>query len=233
MRMGNRELLRFFLSVTMLYFLSGCGGSTGTLIHSQPDGAFVKVDGVNVGKTPVKYKFDWDDGQTYVITANKDGYVDWEQTIGKKNSLVKGGKLRIILEDDPSFAVTTDSEATNKWLRIPTNEAIGASDLWQKIVDSVTTNYDSIEQVDSESGYMRSTYKIQTFKSSQGILRIRTQFICAVADRTPLVYKVKIVSQKCESIRDIDTIREDQWKPHNRIFKSDKDMLEELLNRLQ
>ncbi|WLE99251.1 MAG: PEGA domain-containing protein [Candidatus Electrothrix communis] len=222
-----------------IVFLSGCGpvsGGAGISIHSNPSGAFVEVDGMNVGTAPVTYNFIWDVTPNYIVKATKDGYVDWEETVGVHH--IKGGKLQIVLKADPSFGVTAGSQATNKWLRIPTNKNISESDLWQKMVDSVTSNYDSIEQIDSESGYMRSIYKTQTFKmGGNSIFIIRTQFICAVSNRSPLVYKVKISSQKYQSssggIRDFDDIPEGMWKPHNRVFKSDKDMLEELLHRLQ
>ncbi|MCI5141263.1 MAG: PEGA domain-containing protein [Candidatus Electrothrix sp. ATG1] len=225
-------LLAFFV-ISLMY---GCAGTPGTSIHSNPSGAFVEVNGMNVGPTPVTYDFEWEFTPNYMVKATKEGYVDWEETIYKNN--IKKKNLQIILKPDPSYGVTSGSQATNKWLRIPTNKDLEPSDLWQKIVDSVTSNYDSLEQVDSESGYMRSIYKTQTFEMGGGeTLIIRTQFICAVADRSPLVYKVKISSQKFESatagIRDLDNIPEMMWKPHNRVFKTDKDMLEEMLHRLQ
>ena len=220
--------------------LYGCvtniNDGAGTPIQSNPSGAFVEVDGINVGTTPVPYKFNWTSTSSYMVKATKDGYIDWEKSIGKQH--IQDDKLQITLKPDPSFGVTAGSQATNKWLRIPTNKKLSESDLWQKLVDAVTSSYDSLEQVDSESGYMRSIYKTQTFQmGGNNVLIIRTQFICAVADRSPLVYKVKISSQKFQSlsgaIRDFDNIPEEAWKQHNRVFKSDKDMLEELLNRLQ
>lgn len=99
------------------------------------------------------------------------------------------------------------------------------SDAWQKIVDSVTGRYSSIEQMDNSSGYIRSVAIARTFKHPvYGEYTIRTQFLGAVSSRNPLVYKMEILSQQSTS--------SGTWVPYDRVFKEDAQLLEELQARL-
>src|SRR5439155_10565327 len=99
------------------------------------------------------------------------------------------------------------------------------ADAWQKIVDSVTGRYASIEQMDNSSGYLRSVAIARSFKHPvNGDYTIRTQFLGAVSSREPLVYKMEIMSQQSTPTG--------AWVPYDRVFKEDAQLLEELQARL-
>jgi len=125
-----------------------------------------------------------------------------------------------------ALQVTTTSDAANNWLRVQVDPSLAPDVVWQKIVDSVTGCYPSLEMIDAASGYMRSVYTIRTFgkPGSAGAFIVRTRFICSISSKTPLVYKLKIES-------DWSTPQQD-WASYDRVFKQDAQLVEELQNRL-
>jgi ATP-dependent phosphoenolpyruvate carboxykinase len=96
--------------------------------------------------------------------------------------------------------------------------------VWQKVVDSVTSRYPSLEMLDAASGYMRSVYVNQKFKGPDGDYQVRTRFICSISSKTPLVYKMKIESEMSSAHQD--------WLPYDRVFKEDGQLIEEIQGRL-
>ena len=96
--------------------------------------------------------------------------------------------------------------------------------VWQKLVDSVTSRYPSLEMIDNASGYMRSVYAVRKFKNPRSEFQVRTRFICSISSKDPLVYKLKIESETAD-------VRQD-WSPYSRVFKEDAQLVEELQSRL-
>ena len=213
--------------------LAGCGLptfgliDTSTSITSEPESAFIKINGQNVGNTPVSYQFDFDKVQVYRVSAEREGFHPYPVRVRKDDLKIKGGNLHLVLQEDVAWNDTTNSEATNKWLRLQVDPTINQADTWQKIVDSVTTAYDSLEQLDYQSGYIRSISQKREFTGGpDGDFVIRTQFLGSISSRTPLIYKFKLRSEK--SLK-----RErDNWKPYPRVFKNDAELVEELQARL-
>jgi len=127
---------------------------------------------------------------------------------------------------DAALEVTTTSDAANNWLRVQVDPTLAPDVAWQKLVDSVTGCYPSLEMIDSASGYVRSVYTIRTFgkPGSPGAFIVRTRFICSISSKSPLVYKLKIDSEWSTPQQD--------WAPYDRVFKQDAQLVEELQNRL-
>lgn len=202
--------------------VNGCSTTKVTII-SDPSDALIQANGVNVGKSPVGYQFDFSKTPTIVVTATKAGFFN-EQVVVNKNTALPNGQLRLFLAEDEAYKVTTTSEAANNWLRIQIDPRIAPDVVWQKLVDSVTSRYPSLEMVDSTSGYMRSVYVMRKFKSSKSEYQVRTRFICSISSKEPLVYKLKIESETAD-------LRQD-WAPYARVFKEDAQLVEELQSRL-
>ena len=199
-------------------------------ISSSPIGTKVEVDGVNVGESPVQHEFDFDNlSKTYKVIVSKRGYCNGQMLVNYNSLPLNEGNIRFELEEDPVWIATDWSDATNKWLRVPIDPSISYDDAWQKVVDSVTSVYDSLDQLDQTSGYFRSTPYIREFEAcSTGAYYIRTQMIGTVASKSPLVYKFKLIS----NVRLKEQSEEFAWKDYDRVFRSDTQLIEELLNRL-
>ena len=126
-----------------------------------------------------------------------------------------------------ALQVTTTSDAANNWLRIQVDPSMTPDVAWQKLMDSVTGYYPDLEMIDVPSGYIRSVYTVRQFGqlASGSAFQIRTRFVCTIASKSPLVYKIKIESQ-------ISSPPYDDWATYNRVFNQDESVIEELQNRL-
>jgi hypothetical protein len=125
-----------------------------------------------------------------------------------------------------ALQVTTTSDAANNWLRVQVDPSLAPDIVWQKLVDSVTGCYPSLEMIDAASGYMRSVYNIRKFgkPGSAEEFEVRTRFICSISSKSPLVYKMKIESEWSTPQQD--------WSPYDRVFKQDAELVDELQSRL-
>ncbi len=218
-----RSIIQSAFLVCLCAGLAGCA-TPDTAIISQPPEALIAIDGANVGKTPLRHKFDFSQTRTSVVTASKEGYIDEQLVLDKKSAAIHDGQLSIFLNEDEAYKVTATSDAANNWLRVQVDPSLAPDVVWQKLVDSVTGRYPSLEMIDAASGYMRSVYTIKKFKGPRGEYEIRTRFICSISSKTPLVYKIKIESEMSDGQQD--------WNPYDRVFKEDAQLIEELQGRL-
>ena len=198
-------------------------------ILSNPSQATVKIGNQEVGRTPLEYTFNFENrNRRYFVAISKPGFLDSIVQLNEKSPQLRTGSIEVVLEDDPAWTSTSESEATNTWLRIQVDPRINYADAWQKVIDSVTSVYDSLEQLDQTSGYLRSTAKLKEFdKGNEGPFYVRTQFIGSISSAEPLTYKIKIISKtrlKSES--------DQNWKDFDRVFAEDAILVEELIGRL-
>ena len=199
------------------------------LITSGPGQARVEIEGVEVGLTPVEVGFDFEDrSRRHVVKLSKPGYFDAAVAVSEQSEGLQSGVINVVLEENPAWRVTSESEATNRWLRIAIDPRIAYTSAWQRIIDSVTSVYDSLEQLDQQSGYLRSSPQIREFpKGPDGPFLVRTQFIGSISSQEPLTYKIKLVAQtrgKHES--------SESWAEFDRVFAQDTQLVEELQNRM-
>jgi len=221
---GEQMLLCFagFLCAMNLG-LVGCSTPRVAIISEPPD-VFITVDGNNVGNTPITYQFDFSKAPTTVVSATKPGYLGEQVVLSKNSNLIRDHQLKLVLQKDEAYHLTTTSEAANNWLRVQVDSKIAPDAVWQKLVDSVTSRYPSLEMIDAASGYIRSVYSTRRFKSAKGEFQVRTRFISSISSKEPLVYKMKIESESSE-------LRQD-WVPYARVFKEDAQLIEEIQSRL-
>jgi hypothetical protein len=197
-----------------------------TLIQTDPAGAKILINNADVGASPLSHAFDFSETPNFVIVASKPGYFDNQITITKASKDVDDThQVHISLMEDESLKATVTSEAANNWLRLQIDPAINYDTLWQKVVDAVTSRYPSLEMIDDKSGYLRSIFVMQKFKSPNGERQIRTRFVGNVASKEPLVYKLKIESE----IHDGD---QGDWHPYSRVLREDQQLIEEIQGRV-
>jgi hypothetical protein len=212
------------MSAAAMAMVVGCAAKP-TAITAQPEGVFVSVNGQGVGNAPTNYTFDFGQRPSYVLKGTKTGFFDAELNVTPDASGLKEGRINLALQPDPAYRETTVTEANNKWLRIQVSPDVKPDSVWQKMIDTVTGRYVNLEQLDNASGYLRSVSVSKTYKHPvRGAFSIRTQFLAAIAQKEPLVYKVRIQSDISEA--------PGQWSPYDRVFTEDAQMLEELQSRL-
>jgi hypothetical protein len=206
----------------LLLTAAGCATPMLSILSEPPD-ALIQANGVNVGKAPITYKPEFSTTPNLVVSASKTGYFT-EQVVVTKKTLPADNQLKLYLNEDEAYRVTATSDAANNWLRIQIDPKITPDSVWQKLVDSVTSRYPSLEMIDNASGYMRSVYAVRKFKNSRSEYQVRTRFICSISSKEPLVYKLKIEAETADARQD--------WSPYSRVFKEDAQLVEELQGRL-
>ena len=204
--------------------LASCSSTRAVTITSNPAGAMIQLDGRNVGTSPANATVDFSEKKSVIVTAVRDGYFPEVIALDPDSRPVKKGHLNLVLMEDEAWKVTTTSEATNNWLRVQVDPSIASGDVWQKLIDSVTTRYASLEQLDSDSGYVRTVSERRRFQGPRGEYAVRTRFLCSMSSREPLIYKFKVQSE-------ITDLRGD-WVPYDRVFTEDAALIEELRDRL-
>ncbi|MCC6739961.1 MAG: PEGA domain-containing protein [Planctomycetia bacterium] len=212
------------LALAAFPILAGCDSTRSILINSEPAGAFIQVDGQNAGNAPITQTFDFGAKYTFVVTGSMTGYFTEEVVLTKKHPAVRTLEVKLVLQEDEAWKATTTSEATNAWLRIQVDPKLTSEQMWQKLIDAVTSAYSSLEQMDSSSGYIRSVATVRKFRSPKGQISVRTRFTGSIAQKEPLLYKLKIEAEVSTNGSD--------WSPYSRVFKEDEALIEELQSRL-
>jgi len=78
--MKSRMKRRYLSLFLVLVLLSACT-SQQALIHSEPSGALVIIDGREVGHTPVLYDYHLSSGKQHQVQLTRQGYEEIELTI--------------------------------------------------------------------------------------------------------------------------------------------------------
>lgn len=222
--MTPAKTLSPLLALAALSLVASCSSTRNVTITSDPNGAMIQLDGRNVGPAPASTTLDFKDKQSVVVSAVQDGYFPEVVALNPDSRAVKKGHLKLVLMEDEAWKVTTTSEATNNWLRVQIDPTIQSDDVWQKLIDSVTTRYASLEQLDSDSGYVRTVSERRRFTGPRGEYAVRNRFLCSMSSRDPLIYKFKVQSEI--------TDRRGDWTPYERVFTEDAALIEELRDRL-
>jgi hypothetical protein len=215
---------RHICLVMLTLSLGACTSVKTVSITSKPTGAMVRIGDRNVGETPVTADIDFEGKPHVFLAAAKEGHLPEEIILTEDAHAVKEGHVKVALMEDEAWKVTTVSEATNTWLRVQIDPSINAANAWQKLIDTVTTRYANLEQLDEASGYVRSADEVRSFMGRRGTYSVRTAFLASLSSREPLVYKFKIESRI--------TDESGAWHPYARVFKEDATLLEELQDRL-
>lgn len=222
--MNSKRLSSFLCGVCVVFFAVSAEAAKIFTITSNPSESKVLVNNQDIGITPAQTKFDFSDGRINVVSVSKPGYFEQIINLHSKSKEVKTGLIDVVLVPDEGWNATTTSDATNNWVRIQIDSAIPEGEVWQKIVDAVTSRYPSLEQIDNTSGYIRSIYEVKTYKNPQGSYQIRTRLLGSIASKSPLTFKFRIEAEQ--------TSASGQWVPLQRVFKEDAQLMEELHGRL-
>jgi len=206
--------------------LSGCATApqqVNTTVQSYPAEAMITIDQAKLGKAPVQYHFDFSKKPQYTVTAHLEGHFDKQLQVNKQTQGIAKHQITIALDASEAWAATAPSDATNQWLQIRVNPEFSSEHVWRRMVDSATARYLELEQLNYESGYLRSIYVAKKFPSPKGEFFVRTRFIAAISSQDPLIYKIKVTAEWA--------FKGGKWKPYNRIFKEDLAMVEDIRSR--
>lgn len=164
--------------------------------------------------------------QCVELSIQKVGFLTIERTYCNKKGFAEPPKIDFFkMEIDEAFTSSISTDLANRDIEIKTDKS--DADSWRSISQIVTSYFDVIEVADKDMGYMRTAWSSQSFKS--GI--IRTRVIIKLGSSSPLIYKVKLVSEY--SIDPRATVKADEaFKEWDRLLRKYQGVVVELQSRL-
>ena len=210
--------------LALLFPLAACQSTRTVAFSSEPPGAMIQIDGKNIGVTPITHPIDFQESPRVIVGAIMAGYHTEQLAVDKSTPAVKRAHLNLVLMADEAWNVTTTCEATNSWMRIQVEPTLDKETVWQKMIDSVTSRYSNLEQLDAASGYIKTVSEVRRFQGRSGYYEVRTRFLGAISSREPLVYKFKLEAEVSDGYG--------RWTPYDRVFTEDASLLQELQDRL-
>ncbi len=99
---------------------------------------------------------------------------------------------------------------------------------WKLINQIVLTYIDVIEMTDKETGYLRTSWFLKSFKQNT----VRTRIIVKEASTEPLIFKVKLISEA--SGLPLTSVKSDElYKEWDRVLRSYSDVIGEFQARIK
>lgn len=226
-RKHSRSVLSTLLATPLLALLAGCEASRypgRTVIHTEPSGASIAIDGKTIGMSPVTHVFRFPSSGKREISASMPGYYESVAVVNRHTDAIEQGLVRIHLAEDESQRRTTSHEAANRFLSIEGDPDRSWDDLWQRLVGAVVGRYSALEMMDKDTGYIRSAPIVHSFvHPTAGVYDLRTRFVGSLVQTDPLVYRFKIESES--------STPSGRWTPTDKIFTEDAALLEDLYVR--
>jgi hypothetical protein len=129
------------------------------------------------------------------------------------------------MKKDDAYDATEATDMANIDIEIKTNKP--ETEAWKLISQIITSYFDIIEVTDRETGYLRTSWVVQTFKQNT----IRTRMIVKLGNSDPLTYKVKLISE--QSGMSQTSVKSDElFKEWDRILRKYKEIVNEIQTRL-
>lgn len=154
------------------------------------------------------------------------GYLNYEIDFCYKKNLSKPPKSYFIkLERDDAYDASVQTDIANVDIEIRTNKS--KDDAW-RLLNQIILNYlDVIEITDKETGYIRTSWQLKTFKQNT----IRTRIIAKQSSDDPLAFKIKLISE--QSNRALTSVKADElFREWDRVLRKYKDVISEAQSRL-
>jgi hypothetical protein len=223
--MRNRAMKRVALlfALALSVTLVAAGGDKKTKITTNPQDAEIWVNGKKIaaGTTTISIP----DNGTVDVAVKKFGFVSQDRSY-TNNKVTPPPKLdHFSLVKDPSIDSSTSTDIANKDIDIKTDKS--EDDAWRLISQIVTSSFDVIEVTDRNTGYLRTAWTVKRFDPGSSV---RTRLIIKMGNASPLVYKVKIVSEV--AIAGSSPKDDEKWSEWDRLLRTFIDIVPEIQSRL-
>jgi hypothetical protein len=217
------KVFLLFLALAMISSAAFAGKKIVKLGVSEPD-AKIYLDGKLMGS-----------GQLDIVVLSnscvnikieKVGFLTERITFCYKPSYAPPPKTYYVeMKKDDAFDATEASDMANIDIEIKTNKP--EIEAWKLISQIITSYFDVIEVTDRETGYLRTSWVLQTFKQNT----IRTRMIVKLGSSDPLTYKVKLISE--QSGQPQTSVKSDElFKEWDRVLRKYKEIINEVQTRL-
>lgn len=216
--------LLFTFAFSIFFSNDALAGKKIIMLSTSENDAEIYIDGKLMGK-----------GNTEVVVLSnscvtvkvvKIGFLT--ETISfchKKNHAQPPKSYYFQMERDDAYDASVQTDIANIDIELKTDkEEIEA---WKLISMIITSYFDVIEVTDRETGYLRTSWEVKSFKQNT----IRTRMIVKLGTTDPLSYKIKLVSE--ESFSPNTSVKSDElYHEWDRVLRKFQNVIDELQSRL-
>ncbi len=130
------------------------------------------------------------------------------------------------MEKDDAYDASEATDMANIDIEIRTTKT--EVEAWKLLSQIITSYFDVIEVTDRETGYLRTSWVVQSFKQQT----VRTRIIVKLGESDPLTYKIKLVSEVANSGQ--ASVKSDEmFKEWDRILRKYREVIHEIQTRLK
>jgi len=212
----------FFLSLTLS--LSALAGNKTVRFGVSEQDVKIYIDGKLMGTSQLDIVVP--SNACITIKVEKIGFLLENITFCNKPNYAPPPKTYYLeMKKDDAFDASEATDMANIDMEIKTRKP--EIDAWKLISQIITSYFDVIEVTDRETGYLRTSWVLQTFKQNT----VRTRLIVKLGSTDPLTYKVKLVSEQ-SGIPQTSVKSDELFKEWDRVLRKYKEVIHELQTRL-
>ncbi|MDE5784197.1 MAG: hypothetical protein K2H97_07780 [Prevotella sp.] len=218
----RKTIVLTFMSCLFLTF--GCLTSTAKkiTINVIPETANIYIDGQMVGTGSYQVKFG-SKSDFFVVKVEAPGYITRTYRLLKSNP--KSTILYTLPEDEAMLAsVGSDDgvDMANRWFEVKCKKGLSDDLIWKRLMSVCTNYFDNIEVRDKAAGWIKSSWRLSTFKYQT--VRTRLEVRMSFTDEDVVSYRVRVAVQ----IKDNDCHGENCFKTYDRVLRTFEPMIQEL-----
>jgi hypothetical protein len=129
------------------------------------------------------------------------------------------------MEKDDAYDASEATDMANIDIEIKTTKT--ETEAWKLLSQIITSYFDVIEVTDRETGYLRTSWVVQSFKQQT----VRTRIIVKLGESDPLTYKIKLVSEVANNGQ-VSVKSDEFFKEWDRILRKYREVIHEVQTRL-
>lgn len=224
----NKRFNYLPLAITLLLFLvssfTAMAGKEKVQLSTSETDAEIYIDGKLMGKGNAEVVIL--SNSCVTVQVEKIGYLRETITFCNKKHSAKPPKTYYVeMTRDDAYDASIQTDIANIDIELKTS--MPEEDAWKLISMIITSYFDVIEVTDRETGYLRTSWVVQSFQQNT----IRTRIIVKLGDTDPLTYKIKLVSE--ESRHPGTSVKSDElYRDWDRVLRKYSGVIDELQSRV-
>ncbi|WP_299222881.1 hypothetical protein [uncultured Psychroserpens sp.] len=188
--------------------------------------AEIYVNGKLLGKGSMELVVPTKDCITIIV--QKIGFLTEKIEFCNRKNMPKPPKSYYLeLKPDDAYNASIQTDIANVDIEFTCNSTT-KDKAWRLINQIILSHFDVLEMTDKETGYLRTAWSLQTFRQNS----IRTRVIVKQANDSPVVFKVKLISE--QSGLPQTSVKSDQlFKEWDRVLRTYANIISELQARIK
>lgn len=170
-------------------------------------------------------------GKCQRILVQKEGFIPFSRTYCNQNDTESLPVLETLeLREDEAYHASILTDKVNTRIPLLTRSSLSSADAWKILIAIITREFDVLETVDFNAGYLITGWKYDAFNESTFTVRSRV-IITNTGNTSENSYSVKIISQS--GVGKASELEDTNYKDWNRLLKKYYAVLDEVEIRLQ